>query len=141
MRCRRMSGIACWCSGTRRRRRIRGIALVYEAEQLSYAQLKRRANQLAHHLRSMGVGPDQRVGLCVERSIELVVGLLGILKAGAAYVPLDPTYPTERLAYLLRDSEAVALLTQARFSGLASSVQSAQRAPPVLGVGGAGARR
>ncbi|HEY0602095.1 MAG TPA: amino acid adenylation domain-containing protein, partial [Herpetosiphonaceae bacterium] len=72
----------------------------------------RRANQLAHYLRSLGVGPDVRVGLCVERSLDLVVGILGILKAGGAYVPLDPQYPEERLAFLIRDSQAPVLLTQ-----------------------------
>ena len=70
-----------------------GIALQYEEQSLSYAELEARANQLAHYLRSLGVGPDVIVGLCVERSIEMVVGLLGILKAGGAYLPLDPEYP------------------------------------------------
>ena len=67
---------------------------------------------MAHYLLSLGVKPDDRVAICVERSIEMVVGLLGILKSGAAYVPLDPSYPSERLAYMLKDSEPVALLTQ-----------------------------
>jgi non-ribosomal peptide synthetase component F len=65
------------------------VALVYEAEQVSYRELNERANQLAHYLRQLGVGPEGRVGICVERSVEMVVGLLGILKAGGAYVPLD----------------------------------------------------
>jgi len=68
------------------------VAVVYEDEQLTYAQLNRRANQLAHHLRKLGVGPETRVGLCVERSLQTIVGLLGTLKAGGAYVPLDPAY-------------------------------------------------
>src|SRR5262249_45075525 len=69
-----------------------------------------RANQLAHHLRGLGVKPDDRVAICVERSLEMVVGLLAILKAGGAYVPLDPSYPAARLAFMLKDSAPVALL-------------------------------
>ncbi|MEZ4729299.1 MAG: amino acid adenylation domain-containing protein [Caldilineaceae bacterium] len=80
---------------------------------LSYSELNARANQLAHHLQSLGVGPEVLVGICVERSIEMVIGLLGILKAGGAYVPLDPTYPPERLAYMLTNAQAPLLLTQA----------------------------
>ncbi|MFS2001981.1 amino acid adenylation domain-containing protein [Duganella sp. CT11-25] len=86
-------------------------ALVCGAERLSYAQLNQRANRLAHHLRALGIGPDERVAICVERSVEMVVGLLAILKAGGAYVPLDPDYPAERLAYMLADSAPRALLT------------------------------
>jgi non-ribosomal peptide synthetase component F len=89
------------------------VAVMYENERISYAELNRRANQLAHYLLSLGVRPDDRVAICVERSIEMVVGLLGILKSGAAYVPLDPSYPTRRLAHMLKDSAPVALLTQA----------------------------
>jgi amino acid adenylation domain-containing protein len=88
------------------------VAVACGQEQLSYRQLDRRANQLAHFLRRAGVGPEVRVGLCLERSAELLVGLLGILKAGAAYVPLDPTYPGQRLALLLEDSQAAVLLTR-----------------------------
>ncbi|MBU7585508.1 MAG: non-ribosomal peptide synthase/polyketide synthase [Nostoc sp. TH1S01] len=88
------------------------VAVVYENKQLTYWELNCRANQLAHYLRSLGVGADVLVGLCVERSIEMVVGLLGILKAGGAYVPLDPTYPQERLAYMLNDSQVQVLLSQ-----------------------------
>ena len=88
-------------------------ALVFEQTTLSYGELNRRANQLAHRLLARGVRPDDRVALCIERSLDMVVGLLGILKAGAAYVPLDPAYPAERLAYMLADSAPVALLTQA----------------------------
>jgi amino acid adenylation domain-containing protein len=89
------------------------IALVYAGQQMTYDQLNRRANQLAHHLLALGVQPDDRVALCVERSLAMIVGLIGILKAGAAYVPLDPGYPADRLAYMLADSAPVALLTQA----------------------------
>ncbi|HEX9133237.1 MAG TPA: amino acid adenylation domain-containing protein [Ktedonobacteraceae bacterium] len=80
------------------------IALVFEHQQMTYGELNARANQLAHHLQQLGVGPEVMVGLCVERSPEMIVGLLGILKAGGVYVPLDPEYPQERLAFLLQDS-------------------------------------
>ncbi|AKA23541.1 non-ribosomal peptide synthase/polyketide synthase [Pseudomonas chlororaphis] len=89
-------------------------ALAFGEERLSYAQLNRRANRLAHRLIAAGVGPDVLVGLALERSIEMVVGLLAVLKAGGAYVPLDPEYPRERLAYMLDDSGVKLLLTQAR---------------------------
>src|SRR6185437_12779538 len=87
-------------------------ALVYQDQSLSYSELNGKANQLAHHLISLGIRPDDRVALCVERSPDMVVGLLGILKAGGAYVPLDPGYPDERLAFMLTDCAPVALLTQ-----------------------------
>ena len=77
------------------------VAVVFEDRSLSYAELEAHANQLAHHLQSLGVGPETVVGLCVERSPEMVIGLLGILKAGGAYLPLDPDYPAERLAFML----------------------------------------
>ena len=80
------------------------VAVVFEDERLTYGELDARANQLAHHLRSLGVGPEVVVGLCVERSLEMMVGLLGILKAGGAYLPLDPGYPPERLAFMLEDA-------------------------------------
>ena len=86
-------------------------AVVFESASLTYAQLNSRANQLAHRLRKMGVGPDILVGICIERSIEMVVGLLAILKAGGAYVPLDPEYPRDRLGLMLADAEAPVLLT------------------------------
>nr|WP_296265932.1 non-ribosomal peptide synthetase [Pseudomonas sp. UBA6562] len=79
---------------------------------LSYADLERRANQLAHRLIAAGVGPEVRVGVALERSVELVVGLLAILKAGGAYLPLDPSYPRERLDYMLRDSGVALVLLQ-----------------------------
>uniref|UniRef100_UPI003BA2F6AC amino acid adenylation domain-containing protein n=1 Tax=Pseudomonas canadensis TaxID=915099 RepID=UPI003BA2F6AC len=87
-------------------------ALLFGATALTYAQLNARANQLAHALREKGVGPDVLVGICIERSIEMVVGLLAILKAGGAYVPLDPEYPQERLAYMIEDSGIQLLLSQ-----------------------------
>jgi amino acid adenylation domain-containing protein len=89
-------------------------AVVYEDQSLSYGELNRRANQLARHLRSRGVGPDQLVGICLERGLEMVIGLLGILKAGGGYLPLDPAYPLERLAYMLADAAPKVLLTQER---------------------------
>jgi len=88
------------------------IAVVFESEQLTYQELNNRANQLAHYLRSLGVKPEVLVGICVERSLLMVIGLLAILKAGSAYVPLDPSYPQERLAYMLEDSQPGVLLTQ-----------------------------
>jgi amino acid adenylation domain-containing protein len=89
------------------------IALVFEQEQLTYQQLNQKANQLAHYLQSLGVGPEVIVGLCVERSVEMVVGLLGILKAGGTYLPLDSSYPQERLAFMIEDAQVPLLLTQA----------------------------
>src|SRR5215212_4412458 len=88
------------------------VAVLFEDEQLTYCELNRRANQLARHLRRLGVGPEMRVGICVERSLEMVVGLLGILKADGAYVPLDPDYPKERLSFMLEDARVPVLLTQ-----------------------------
>ncbi|MEH2382478.1 MAG: amino acid adenylation domain-containing protein [Nostoc sp.] len=90
------------------------VAMVFEDQQLTYKELNERANQLAHYLRSLGVGAEVLVGICVERSLDMIVGLLGILKAGGAYVPLDPTYPQERLSFILKDAQVAVLLTQAR---------------------------
>ncbi len=93
------------------------VALVFEGSNVTYDDLNRRANRLAHHLRFLGVGPDVVVGLCVDRSIDMVVGILGILKAGGAYLPLDPTYPSDRLAFLLEDSAVPVLVTEERHLG------------------------
>ncbi|MBZ9779961.1 non-ribosomal peptide synthase/polyketide synthase [Pseudomonas sp. REP124] len=87
-------------------------ALTFEGQSLSYAELNRRANQVAHYLRAQGVVANRPVALCVERSLELLVGLLGILKSGGAYVPLDPTYPVDRLAYMLEDAQPALFLGQ-----------------------------
>ena len=87
------------------------VAVVFEDKQLSYRELNNRANQLAHYLRKLGVKADVVVGLCIERSLNMVVGLLAILKAGGAYLPLDPTYPEERLHFMLQDTAAPVLLT------------------------------
>ncbi|WP_146162529.1 non-ribosomal peptide synthetase, partial [Nitrosospira multiformis] len=90
------------------------VALIFGDVELSYGELNARANRLAHCLIGLGVGPEVKVGIAVERSIDMVVGLLAILKAGGAYVPLDPEYPQERLAYMATDSAMGLLLTQSR---------------------------
>ncbi len=89
------------------------IAVIHDDRKLTYRDLNRQANQLAHYLRTTGVGPDQLVGLCLPRSPELIVGLLGILKAGGAYVPIDPAYPSERIQYMLADAQVRVVLTTA----------------------------
>jgi amino acid adenylation domain-containing protein len=88
------------------------VAVVYEDAHLSYGELNARANRVAHHLRSLGVGPDSRVGVGIERSLEMMVGLLAALKAGAAYLPIEPGHPRARLAHMLEDAKPHALLTQ-----------------------------
>ncbi|MFB1485352.1 amino acid adenylation domain-containing protein, partial [Corallococcus sp. RDP092CA] len=88
------------------------VAVTYGEQRLTYRELDRRANQLAHHLRSLGVGPEVLVGLAVERSLELMVGLLAILKAGGAYLPMDPAYPRERLEFMVEDARVPVVLTQ-----------------------------
>ncbi len=88
------------------------VALVFDKKRLTYGELNRRANQLAHYLQGLGVGPEILVGVFVERSLEMIVGLLGIVKAGGAYVPMDPAYPKERIGYILQDSKAPIVLTQ-----------------------------
>ncbi|HYP53657.1 MAG TPA: MupA/Atu3671 family FMN-dependent luciferase-like monooxygenase, partial [Pyrinomonadaceae bacterium] len=91
-------------------------AVVFEDESLTYAELNARANKLARHLRALGAGPETRVGIYAERSIEMAVALLGVLKSGGAYVPLDPSYPKERLALMLEDAGLSVLLTQKRLA-------------------------
>lgn len=92
------------------------VAVVFEKQELSYAELDQRANQLAHYLRKLGVGSGTRVALFVERSIEMLVGLLGILKAGGAYVPIDSTFPAERVRFVLEDAKVPVVLTQEALS-------------------------
>jgi surfactin family lipopeptide synthetase A len=92
-------------------------AVVFGQDRLTYSELDRRANQLAHHLIKLGAQPDGLVGICVERSLDMIVGLLGILKAGSAYVPIDPAYPRDRVAFMIEDSEAPLLLTQSQLTG------------------------
>ncbi|HEY0738822.1 MAG TPA: amino acid adenylation domain-containing protein, partial [Herpetosiphonaceae bacterium] len=87
------------------------LAVVLGEESLTYHDLSRRSHQLAHHLRALGAGPGQLVGVMMERSLDLLVGLLGVLKAGAAYVPLDPTYPLDRLSFIVADAQPQVLLT------------------------------
>src|SRR5229473_211372 len=88
------------------------VAFVFEGQELTYRELNSRANQLGHYLQRLGVGPEVLVGICVERSLEMIVGTLGILKAGGAYLPLDPSYPRERLSFMLGDGEVSVVLTQ-----------------------------
>jgi amino acid adenylation domain-containing protein len=91
-------------------------AVICEGEALSYYELNRRANRLAWHLRGLGAGPEVLAALCIERSLDMAVGILGIMKAGSAYMPLDPAYPRERLSYLLDDAGAAILLTQEKLA-------------------------
>jgi non-ribosomal peptide synthetase component F len=97
------------------RERPGAVALVWGDESLTYRELDARANQLAHHLVRLGVGPDARVGVLLERSAELIVSILAVLKAGGCYVPLDPGYPPERLRLMLADSSVRVLLTRGEF--------------------------
>ena len=94
------------------------IAVVFEDQTLTYGELDERANQVAHVLRRRGVGPDVLVGVCMERSIELIVGLYSVLKAGGAYIPLDPGYPKDRLALVLNDARPSVILTQPHLAGI-----------------------
>lgn len=89
----------------------KATALVYDDKSLSYQDLNKRANRLAHYLRQCGVGAESRIALCADRSLEMMVGLLAILKAGGAYVPIDPTYPADRIAFMLEDSTPQMILT------------------------------
>jgi amino acid adenylation domain-containing protein len=88
------------------------VAVADNHRQLTYAELDRRSNQLAHYLRNLGIGREVKVGICMRRSVDMIVALLGILKSGGAYVALDPAYPSERLRVILEDSEAAVLLTE-----------------------------
>ncbi|WP_284285658.1 non-ribosomal peptide synthetase, partial [Marinibactrum halimedae] len=108
------------------------IAVVAQGEALSFQQLYERSQRLARYLQSVGVKPDTLVGLCVERSLDMMVGILGILQAGGAYVPLDPSYPEDRLAYMLEDSQACLVITQARYQSKLSALAQADRPLLVL---------
>ncbi|NEP57336.1 MAG: amino acid adenylation domain-containing protein [Symploca sp. SIO2G7] len=99
------------------------VAVIFEEEKLTYSELNSKANQLAHYLQKLGVKPEAHLGICVERSLSMVIAILGILKAGAAYVPLDPSYPSERLAYMISDAQVSVLLTQ---ESLATSLSKYQ---------------
>lgn len=99
------------------------VAVVFKSHRLTYGELNRRANHLAHRLRKQGVGPDDLVAIYLERSLEMIVGILGILKAGGAYLPLDLVYPRERLLFMMRDAEAAVLVTQ---RSLVSNLKTAE---------------
>jgi len=103
------------------------VAIVHEGNHLSYLELNLRANRLAHYLRELGIKPDARVAVCVERGFEMIVALLAVLKAGGAYLPLDPAYPPERLQFMLRDSTPLALLTQSHLEALFSETSDTLR--------------
>src|SRR6187402_2135008 len=98
------------------------VAVVFEQQQLTYNELNIRANQLAHHLRELGVRPEDRVAICVERGFEMITALLAVLKAGGAYVPLDPDYPSDRLHFMLQDSGPVVLLTQSHLKDIFTDI-------------------
>ena len=90
------------------------VAVVFEQQTISYEELNRRANQLGHHLRTLGVGPEAVVAVLAERSVETIVALLAVLKAGGTYLPLEPSTPAERLLFMMQDAGAKLLLTQQR---------------------------
>ncbi|MEH2438441.1 MAG: amino acid adenylation domain-containing protein [Nostoc sp.] len=100
------------------------IAVVFQNQHLTYTELNQQANQLAHHLKTRKVGPEVLVGICIERSLEMVIGLLAILKAGGAYVPLDPAYPKERLALILKDAQVSVLVTQQSLLAVLPALES-----------------
>ncbi|MEW6736493.1 MAG: amino acid adenylation domain-containing protein, partial [Acidobacteriota bacterium] len=93
------------------------IAITFKQQQLSYQELNARANQLAHYLISLGIQPEMLVGVCLDRSLEMIVALLGILKVGGVYLPLDPSYPKDRLAFMLADAQVDILLTEEKLIG------------------------
>jgi amino acid adenylation domain-containing protein len=93
------------------------IALIVDQQQIAYCELDRRANQLAQHLRNLGVGPEIFAGLLLKRHADLIVALLAVLKAGGAYLPLEPGYPPERLRFMLQDSEATIVITEESLAG------------------------
>jgi amino acid adenylation domain-containing protein len=107
------------------------IAIIYNNEQLTYQELNQRSNQLAHHLQSLGVSPEVRVGICIKRSPEMIVAMLAIHKAGGAYVPLDPAYPIERLAFMVEDAQISLLLTHNQTTDVAKSIISDLALTPV----------
>lgn len=103
------------------------LAIVCGDERVTYGELNERANQLAHYLRRRGVGPEVRVAICLGRSVEMIVGLLGILKAGGVYVPLDPKYPEDRKSFILADCQALLLLTE-----IPAIAEESAEEPPIL---------
>lgn len=103
------------------------VAVVFQGQTLTYQELNDRANQLAHYLQKLGAEPESLIGICVDRSLEMIVGLLGILKAGAAYVPLDPDYPSARIDYILSRSETKILITSSQLAGSLPQQQAVVR--------------
>jgi amino acid adenylation domain-containing protein/thioester reductase-like protein len=99
-------------------------AVIFEDQRLTYRELNRRANQLARHLQALGVGPDVTVGVCMERSLEMVIGLYAILKAGGAYLPLEPSYPRDRLIFMLEDAQVPVVLAQGALRSLKFETQT-----------------
>lgn len=99
-------------------------AVIFEDQQLTYRELNQRANQLAHYLQTLGVGPETLVGICVERSPEMVIGILGILKAGGAYVPLDPDYPKDRISFMIEDADVSIIVTKSHMTDQSFSHQT-----------------
>ena len=99
-----------------------GIALIFENEKLTYQQLEERSNQLAHYLINNGVAKEELIPICLNRSMEMIVGILGILKAGCAYVPIDPEYPRERIIYILKDTRSKIIITNEENNKLISSL-------------------
>lgn len=108
------------------------VALVFRSETLTYNDLERRANRLAHRLRGFGVGPEMRVGLAVTRSPELVIGVLAILKAGGVYLPLDPAYPPDRLRFMTRDAGAALVVTDEWLDGERAAIARERETSPAL---------
>ncbi|HEX6292478.1 MAG TPA: amino acid adenylation domain-containing protein [Herpetosiphonaceae bacterium] len=106
------------------------VALISGTERVTYAELNRRANRLAHYLRAQGIGPERRVGVCLDRSPELIVAILAILKAGGAYLPLDPAYPAARLAFMIEDAQVALLLT--RRASVTAAWSALPDPPPVV---------
>ncbi len=100
------------------------LAIVFQTQELTYRELDKRANQVAHYLQSFGVKPDSLIGICVDRSPDMIIALLGILKAGAAYVPLDPKYPQERLGFIIEDTQLSLLISQSSMVDLLPSHQA-----------------
>ena len=98
------------------------VALIFEDQSLSYQELNRRSNQQAHYLRKIGISPDILVGICLERSVEMLIGILAILKAGGAYVPLDPLCPIERLRLIAQEAKMPLILTQQRFADMLTEI-------------------
>ncbi len=115
-------------------------AIVFNDDSLTYRELDLRANQVAQRLQSEGIGPDDLVAICIERSLDLMIGLLGILKAGGGYVPLDPVYPRERLGLMLEDAKAKVVLTQRHLSSRLPTHGGAQIAIEDIAIDGSGAR-